>query len=296
MANIIRRPRSAKGKHTSESRCDVVITGSPCRSRRPCRWVRKDVRVSITDRDRKILWGRSGNRCALCRRPLVAERTPVDPEAVVGEEAHIAAQSSGGPRYGECPPDQVDTYDNFILLCRYDHKKIDDQWRHYTRTGLLQIKAAHEAWVDEELADQPAPIRIEDDPDSPPLTALRCLTTGTEVWDTIQGGCHYYFSDLGEATAGTDDLNCSSQFLQNAKDWGDLSSDILDHGMRAVREARNSLADDLQMLRGRGLLVFGGRQRRIITGGIGPPRLWNDVYPVVTRADDESIVKPDNGN
>ncbi|MFZ0121074.1 MAG: hypothetical protein WAN20_09270 [Pseudonocardiaceae bacterium] len=252
--------------------------------------------MSITDRDRKILWGRSGNRCALCRRPLVAERTPLDLEAVVGDEAHIAAQSSGGPRYGECPPDQVDSYDNLILLCRYDHKKVDDQWRHYTRTRLLQVKAAHEAWVDEELADQPAPVRIEDDPDSPALTALRCLTTGIEVWDTIQGSGHYYLSDLDEAGASAEDLDCSSQFLQNAKDWGDLSSDIVAHGMRAVREAKNSLADDLQMLRERGLLVFGGRRRRIITGGVGPPQPWNDVYLVVTRADDESIVKPGDGD
>jgi len=34
--------------------------------------------MTITDHDRKLLWGRSGNRCAICRRLLVVERTEAD--------------------------------------------------------------------------------------------------------------------------------------------------------------------------------------------------------------------------
>src|SRR2546421_2810313 len=101
--------------------------------------------VAINDRDRRILWGRSGNRCAVCRRVLVVERTPTDREALVGEEAHIAARSPGGARYGECSPDMVDCYENMILLCSVDHKRVDDQWQHYTTSLLQQIKAEHEA-------------------------------------------------------------------------------------------------------------------------------------------------------
>jgi hypothetical protein len=119
--------------------------------------------VSISDKDRKILWARSGNRCALCRRVLVAERTAADEEAIIGDEAHIAARSPGGPRYGECPSDKVDRYDNLILLCRVDHKKVDDQPRHYTTARLRQSKAEHEAWVEHALGKTPAPTWFRQD-------------------------------------------------------------------------------------------------------------------------------------
>jgi len=92
----------------------------------------------------------------VCRRVLVAERTPTDREALIGEEAHIAARSPGGARYGECALDIVDRYENLILLCRVDHKRVDDQWRHYTTSRLQQIKAEHEAWVEHSLGDVPA--------------------------------------------------------------------------------------------------------------------------------------------
>lgn len=114
------------------------------------------VLVGVSDKDRKILWGRSGNRCALCRQVLVAERTSADGDAVVGDEAHIAARSPGGARYGECSPDKVDSYENLILLCRIDHKKVDDQPRHYTTARLKQAKVKHERWVEHALGDVPA--------------------------------------------------------------------------------------------------------------------------------------------
>ncbi|TYB43958.1 tetratricopeptide repeat protein [Actinomadura chibensis] len=111
--------------------------------------------MSISDKDRKILWGRSGNRCAMCRRILVAERTPVDDDAIVGEEAHIGARSPGGPRFGEGRPDAVDGYENLILLCGIDHKKVDDQFQHYTAARLRAIKSEHEAWVERTLGAVP---------------------------------------------------------------------------------------------------------------------------------------------
>lgn len=118
--------------------------------------------MSLSDKDRKILWGRSGNRCALCRRLLVAQRTSVDEDAVVGDEAHIAARSPGGPRYGEGVPAAVDGYENLILLCRVDHKMVDDQPMHYTATRLRKIKAEHEAWVEQALVGQALRLRVRD--------------------------------------------------------------------------------------------------------------------------------------
>lgn len=115
--------------------------------------MRHHVAVGISDKDRKILWGRSGNRCAMCRRVLVAARTATDDEAVVGDEAHIAARSPGGPRFGECPVHATDRYENLILLCRVDHKVVDDQPRYYTAEHLRRLKADHEEWVNRLLSD-----------------------------------------------------------------------------------------------------------------------------------------------
>jgi len=71
--------------------------------------------MAITDRTRKLLWARSGGRCAVpeCRRHVFIGGTPPDPDTIIGEEAHIYAQSPEGPRGGlpDAPAD-LDAYEN----------------------------------------------------------------------------------------------------------------------------------------------------------------------------------------
>jgi hypothetical protein len=50
-----------------------------------------------------------------------------------------------GPRAGYVSA--VDAYDNLILLCSRDHKKVDDQVGYYTVERLREMKATHERWV-----------------------------------------------------------------------------------------------------------------------------------------------------
>jgi hypothetical protein len=101
--------------------------------------------LPINDRTRKILWVTAGGRCSICRVPLVTEATSLDDPSVFGEEAHIVAQSRGGPRAGSAT--DPDSYDNLILLCRKDHKRIDDQTGYYTVARLKEIKRRHEQWM-----------------------------------------------------------------------------------------------------------------------------------------------------
>ena len=137
-------------------------------------------------------------------------------EAVVGDEAHIAARSLGGPRYGECPPGVVDSYENLILLCRVDHKKVDDQAQHYTTARLRQAKTEHETWVKHTLGDVPAPIRIQLNSDNP--AQLQLMNTASDVWEVVQETHRILLEDLDEDTAGPGDLGCSATFLRNARD------------------------------------------------------------------------------
>ena len=50
----------------------------------------------MQEKDIKILWGRSGNRCAICK----IELTPDGEANTIGEMAHIVARSPASPRGG----------------------------------------------------------------------------------------------------------------------------------------------------------------------------------------------------
>jgi len=104
--------------------------------------------MAIKLNDTKRLWGRSGSRCALCRLQLSA----VDSEAVLGEMAHIVAQSADGPR-GRSPLTTMerDSYSNLILLCPNDHASIDDNPGEWSVERLHTAKAEHEHWVQDLL-------------------------------------------------------------------------------------------------------------------------------------------------
>lgn len=111
--------------------------------------------MGITSRTRKLLWGRSGDCCAICRRPLSERSATTGRRVVVGEECHIVSRKPDGPR-GSCPlPPDCDGYDNLILLCPIDHKIIDELEAEYPPEDLRRIKRAHEEWAEARLGLDP---------------------------------------------------------------------------------------------------------------------------------------------
>lgn len=97
-----------------------------------------------------MLWGRSGNKCAFpdCRIVLIEDETETDDESIIGDEAHIVARELNGPRgQSSLTSEQIDKYDNLILLCKNHHKLIDDQPNEYTIATLQQMKRQHIDWV-----------------------------------------------------------------------------------------------------------------------------------------------------
>lgn len=102
----------------------------------------------MKEKDVKMLWGRSGNRCAICK----IELTPVGSKSLLGEMAHIIADKPKGPR-GEShlTPEQRDEYDNLILLCPTHHTLIDKNEEEWTVEKLKFIKLEHENWVQNQL-------------------------------------------------------------------------------------------------------------------------------------------------
>ena len=79
--------------------------------------------MAISEKTRKMLWAKSGNRCAICKIELITEQK-TDSNLNIGEECHIISSKSKGPRHKPNLND-YDTFDNLILLCRNHHKEID---------------------------------------------------------------------------------------------------------------------------------------------------------------------------
>ncbi|MGB3491138.1 MAG: HNH endonuclease [Elainellaceae cyanobacterium] len=106
--------------------------------------------MSISLKTHKILWAKSGNRCAHqdCKNELIVDATLTDDNSIIGEEAHIVSRKEDGPRGDhELPLEDRDEYSNLILLCRNHHKEIDDQIDKYSVDYLHTMKKQHEDWV-----------------------------------------------------------------------------------------------------------------------------------------------------
>lgn len=120
--------------------------------------------MAISVKTRKMLWGKSANRCAYptCRRELVMDETETDDPSIIGEECHIIAREDDGPRGDRnFPRERRDLYDNLILMCNIHHKVIDDQEGTYTLGKLKEMKREHEEWVRNSLDIDEARIKSE---------------------------------------------------------------------------------------------------------------------------------------
>src|ERR1043165_4628174 len=102
--------------------------------------------MAISSRTRKLLWGRSGNRCTICRREL-SKKNEENGHTIYGDECHIISKSPDGPRHMSNLPIDYDGYENLILLCNIHHTEIDTEKLKYNTVYLLLLKNEHERWV-----------------------------------------------------------------------------------------------------------------------------------------------------
>lgn len=108
--------------------------------------------------EQKILFAKSGNCCAFqdCYRNLTADASPPDRIVVLGEVAHIVAESLQGPRgNSSLTLEERNRYDNLMLLCSQHHQLIDAQPQTYTVARLHAMKDKHEQWVAQRLESEP---------------------------------------------------------------------------------------------------------------------------------------------
>ena len=243
--------------------------------------------MAISVRNRKLLWGRSGNRCAKCRRELIMADTPGDDKSIIGDECHIVSAVPVGPRYDpNFSREMVDHYRNLILLCKVDHKLIDDQEQEYTACRLSNLKASHEKWVSEQLDSSGSNMRrmrIRRVPENAPAYLQR-IRLGKELMAIVSNACAYapHYDDLERETE--DELVAS--FLQDAQDWGDLGLESVSDRVCTSR----SLDGQIRALERAGFWIFGAREQQILEAGTSSATEWSVAHIQVLRNTNPEII------
>ena len=83
-------------------------------------------RLTVPQKEQKILFAKSGNRCAFpkCDKPVIVEVG--NKSEPIGEMAHMIAYSDDGPRSDAAfAPEDRNKASNLILLCPTHHTVVD---------------------------------------------------------------------------------------------------------------------------------------------------------------------------
>lgn len=233
--------------------------------------------MPISARDRKLLWGSTGNTCALCKCQLKEDAKGADRVVVLGEEAHIVSEVPNGPRFRPMPRDQVDAYANLLLLCPSDHKKVDEQVTHFTEQHLLAIKREHERWVKDRLSATMPRFKIRDpQPDEP--VALQRIKTGKQLMSIVAHTLAEKHDHPEPRSA--EEAELMGGFFQNTFDYSEIWDDI---GPSGRIQAEFSITDEINRLREAGLVVYAGARNHVLEGGMDGGAPWPVAYIIIRR-------------
>jgi hypothetical protein len=237
--------------------------------------------VAISDRTRKLLWGRAGDRCAICRKPL--SRDPehgADRVAVIGEECHIVGRSPDGPRGGGDSGGDLDGYENLVLLCAIDHAVVDRQQESWTATRLREVKAAHERWVAARLAERRVQPEMLWQWPGRRTTDVESIRSGSQ----LMGLYARVFSDSIRLPERLDSTprELVGAIFRTAQEWGDIWVEVPLDQKLAVEAELDAALDELTA---EGFMVLGGvRQMLLSVDGQDSP--WPEAL-IFVRSDAE---------
>lgn len=222
----------------------------------------------------------------MCRAVLVRESGAGNGLTVIGDECHIVSSVPGGPRAG-IPLDDLDGYDNLVLLCPNDHRLIDTLVADYPRERVLAIKRSHEDWVRTTLAASEglSPMTIL----RARPTALRYLGTAKELLNVAVSAEE---SSLDHEDIETEDeLDLVAGFLQLIHDHAEMWDDY-EPAFRI--RATFDVDREMKNLKELGWLAFGARARGKLQGGkSGGDTDWETAYLRLVRAGSPDIVRFD---
>lgn len=110
--------------------------------------------MAIGQKDIKLLWGRSGNRCAICRVELSQDAKYSNLSFPLGEQAHIVGEKDDAARGKSILTEaERNSYHNLILLCPNHHTEIDKNEADWPVEKIHMQKSEHELWVQQTLSN-----------------------------------------------------------------------------------------------------------------------------------------------
>lgn len=237
--------------------------------------------MAIGDKTRKTLWGRSGNRCAVCKIELVAELNEHERNLNIGDECHIVSSKLDGPRHDPNFKQDFDVYRNLILLCKNHHKEVDELWETYTVSILLELKRTHEKWIKKAL-DQ-AHVKEA----SKPPRYLQRVKTGKQVVDIVAGAIAYGF-DHDELTSQAE-ADFFSSFFSRLQDWAEFESEDCGIGGKIQKGVEMNL--EVSELEELGFFIFGEKARYNIKAiKSAADDIWEVAVLIAVRKDNKAIV------
>ena len=233
--------------------------------------------MTITDKTRKKLWAKSGNRCAICKKELFFN-IKMEEDANIGEECHIISSKSNGPRHKAGILD-YDTYDNLILLCRNHHKIIDELTDTYTEEVLRYFKLNHENFINSSLNSA-----FENENKNTPKFLTR-ITSGKELFRIISGA-HAFETDYDEID-NKEKIDFIALVFQTLQDWGDIGNELESYDQIQAGYTLNSLINELDE---KGFYIFGERKLKKIKFSNGSKDDWEIATLIIKSKDSSEII------
>lgn len=221
--------------------------------------------MSITEKTRKDLWAKSGNRCAICRKEFFS---CIDKEDFnIGEECHIVSSQPNGPRHIDNYGD-YDSIDNIILLCRNHHKEIDDpaNLKIYTVEKLAEIKKNHEQWVSQCLANEK-------------IVVLSLIQNGTDLVSIIGSGAVAIYK-YNDEIKSKEDAELIGGAWQEITDFMDLSLDLEPIEITRMEFGFSEMIKELDKS---GFLVYGKRIKIPFLKKFGDTSLYSAAQIYIKR-------------
>jgi hypothetical protein len=240
--------------------------------------LRKSQYMSISDKTRKKLWAKSGNRCAICKSELFSKEEGGE-SLNIGEECHIISKKPKGPRHVKGLAD-YDEYENLILLCRNHHKEIDTLTESFPEEVLRYMKLNHDNWVKNRLDSSLG------EPEYEEPKFLRKVSSGKDLMHMLTD-CHGYRADYDEQDSSLENEYIGG-VLQSLTDYGDL----LSMGIEQYEKVNiaSQLKEFLEDMEHHGYFLFA--EKKVTTVKYDGDKLdnWHVATLLVKSADNKEII------
>lgn len=237
--------------------------------------------MAISDKTRKFLWAKSGNRCAICKTELVTEGGNAS-EFNIGEECHIISAKPNGPRHMSDRQD-YDGFENLILLCRNHHKEVDELTETYTEEILRYFKTNHENWVRSTIKSA-----IENESENEKPRFLAQITSGKDLLNIINEA-HGYRTDYDESR-DEGEMNYIAGIVQSLVDYGDISGMVEACDRVKMAFELQKVLDDLDE---RGYMLFADRGLEPMFPENPKSSKWTVATILLKRKESSEIIKVD---